>query len=167
MLGRIRFLLHFYRAQLPHGRTPIASHTSLFTGVVPCPPVDFCPTNRLNFSSPRTGRGGELLITAFFLPSPSVSWKTIRVRAASEKGGLQACLLGGGESGPICILCSVARSWEPQAGSAKFDPKARAAAVSAAGCRLPVTRCRLPVGGLQHLAGGRQPSTEQPNYPIA
>ena len=164
-MARIGFLLHFYRDQLPHGRTPIASHTSLFTGVVPCPPVDLCPTNRLNFSSPRTaGGGGELLITAFF---PSVSWKTIRVRAASEKGGLQACLLGGGESGPICILCSVARSWEPQAGSAKFDPKARAAAVSAAGCRLPVTRCRLPVGGLQHLAGGRQPSTEQPNYPIA
>ena len=167
MLARIGFLLHFYRDQLPHGRTPIAGHTSLFTGVMPCQsPVDLCPTNRLNFSSPRTaGRGGAF--NHRFFPHPSFSWKTIRVRAASEKGGLQACLLGGGESGPICILCSVARSWEPQAGSAKFDPKARAAAVSAAGCRLPVTRCWLPVGGLQHLAGGRQPSTEQPNYPIA
>ena len=166
MLARIRFLLHFYRAQLPHGRTPIASHTSLFTGVVPCPPVDFCPTNRLNFSSPRTGRGGELLITAFFL-SPRSRGKRLECEQRQRREVSRLVCWVGGESGPICILCSVARSWEPQAGSAKFDPKARAAAVSAAGCRLPVTRCRLPVGGLQHLAGGRQPSTEQPNYPIA
>ena len=155
MLARIGFLLHFYRAQLPHGRTPIAGHTSLFTGVMPCQsPVDFSPTNRLNFSSPRTAAGraeGELLITAFFLPS--VSWKTIRVRAASEKGGLQACLLGGGESGPICILCSVARSWKPQAGSAKFDPKARAAAVSAAaGDEVPAA-----CGGPSTPGGGPSP----------
>lgn len=106
MLARIGFLLHFYRAQLPHGRTPIASHTSLFTGVMPCQsPVDLCPTNRLNFSSPRTaGRGGAF--NHRFFPPPSFSWKTIRVRAASEKGGLQACLLGGGESGrfAFCVL---------------------------------------------------------------
>ena len=69
MLGRIAFLLHFYRDQLPHGRTPIASHTSLFTGVMPCPPVDLCPTNRLNFSSPRTGRGGAFN-HRFFTPLP-------------------------------------------------------------------------------------------------
>ena len=153
MLARIGFLLHFYRAQLPHGRTPIAGHTSLFTGVMPCQsPVDFSPTNRLNFSSPRTaGRGGAF--NHRFFPPPSFSWKTIRVRAASEKGGLQACLLGGGESGPICILCSVARSWKPQAGSAKFDPKARAAAVSAAaGDEVPAA-----CGGPSTPGGGPSP----------
>ena len=159
MLARIGFLLHFYRAQLPHGRTPIASHTSLFTGVMPCQsPVDLCPTNRLNFSSPRTaGRGGAF--NHRFFPPPLFSWKTIRVRAASEKGGLQqACLLG-----EICILCSVARSWWSRRRAApNLIPKPERRQFP-----LPVTRCRLPVGGLQHLAGGRHPSTEQPNYPIA
>ena len=122
----------FIEAPLPHGRIPIASHTSLFTGVMPCQsPVDLCPTNRLNFSSRGQQTEGELLITAFFLP-PRSRGKRLECEERQRREVSRLVCWVGGESGPICILCSVARSWEPQAGSAKFDPKARAAAVSAA-----------------------------------
>ena len=167
MLARIGFLLHFYRDQLPHGRTPIAGHTSLFTGVMPCQsPVDFSPTNRLNFSSPRTaaaGRAeGELLITVFFLPPRSRGKRLECEQRQRREVSRLVCWVGGSRGRfAFCVL------W-PGAGSRR---RAAPNLIPKPGRRqfplLPVTRCRLPVGGLQHLAGGRHPSTEQPNYPIA
>ena len=136
MLGRIRFLLHFYRAQLPHGRTPIASHTSLFTGVVPCPPVDLCPTNRLNFSSPRTGRGGELLITAFFLPPRSRGKRLECEQRQRREVSRLVCWVGGSRGRfAFCVLWPGAGSRRRAAPNLIPKPGRRQFPLLAAGSR--------------------------------